>query len=178
MTTSIKKITRRHGSIYNLPQNIRDDIDMLLVEDKNIYQDIVDFIKTKHGINISDSALSRYYKNFIEESRLRKTLMEHAARLGDDPENAYAMEKLTSSMITRRLADAMMDNTLDIVQDAKLIMAFASLQKANIQREQWQAEVKKKVEKTANDITKVIKKNGISDSTALQIREKILGINK
>jgi Glu-tRNA(Gln) amidotransferase subunit E-like FAD-binding protein len=168
---------RKHGSIHDLPEHIKKDINALLIENKT-YADIVAFVKKHHGVDLTDSSLSRYNKEFMEELKLTRILQEQAAWLNDDPEKALVLEKLTATMITRRLATALQEGDFKVVDNAKLIDAFAKLQASSTKRAAFEEEIKKKIAKTAEDVSKIAKKSGLSDDAASQIRAKILGIVK
>ncbi len=166
---------RRHGKVYSLPDDIRRKVNDLITEPAVTYDDVKAFLK-KEGHDVSTSAIGRYAQFFFNEVREMEMLRDQAKLITNDPDKALLLEKLTASMIVKRLALALQDESFDVMKNAKLIDAYAKLQKSNLQREQWGAEVQKTVKKVADDVQKIAKKNGLSDDTAAQIRAKILGI--
>lgn len=168
---------RRHGKLHTLPEETRREVNDLLIEPNVTYEDVGEFLTAK-GFDISKSAIGRYGKWFFNEVRETEMLRDQAALITSDPDKAMLLEKLTATMITKRLALALQEDRFDVMKNAKLIQAFATLQKSSMHREQWHTEVKTKIIKTADDVTKIAKKGGLTDDAAAQIRSKILGITK
>ncbi len=169
--------SRRHGKVHELPEDIRRQVNDLLIEPTVTYEDIEEFLKER-GHDISSSSIGRYGQWFFNEVREIEMLRDQAALITSDPGQALQLEKLTSIMITKRLAVALQDGSFDVLNHAKLIEAFAKLQRSSTQREQWHTEVRSKVIKTADAVATLAKKSGLSDNAAAQIRAKILGIAK
>jgi hypothetical protein len=168
---------RRHGKVHELPDDIRAEVNRLLIEPTVTYEDIQEFLKER-GHDISSSSIGRYGQWFFNEVRETEMLRDQAALITSDPEQALLLEKLTATMITKRLAMAMQQDDFNVLKHAKLIDAFAKLQRSSTQREQWQTEVKNRVVKAAEAVSKIVEKNGLSDDAAAQIRAKILGVAK
>jgi hypothetical protein len=166
---------RRHGKVYELPEAVRHEVNALIVQPEITYEDISAFLKTR-GYDISTSAIGRYCQWFFNEVRETEMLRDQAKLLTSDPDKVLLLEKLTSSMIVKRLAIALQEEEFDVMKNAKLIAAYASLQKANLDREKWGAEIQKTIKGVAEDVSKIVKKNGLSEAAASQIRNKILGI--
>lgn len=165
---------RRHGKVYELPEHIRREVNDLIVEPDVTYEDISAHLKLK-GIDISTSAIGRYCKWFFNEVRETEMLRDQAKLLTSDPDKVLLLEKLTSSMIVKRLAIALQENEFDVMKNAKLIDAYAKLQKSNLQREQWGAEIRKKVDKAVDSIEKKAKKE-LSPDTLKYIKEVVYGL--
>ncbi|TAN40787.1 MAG: DUF3486 family protein [Nitrospirae bacterium] len=170
---------RRHGSIQGLDESIRKEVNALLLANKT-YAEIVAFIKQKHALDLSDSSLSRYNAAFMEEVRETEILRDNALWLNDDPDKALILEKLTATMITRRLATALKDGGFDVTSKGAscLIDAFAKLQASSTKRAEFEGRMKDKTEKAATAVAKIAKKGGLSDDTVNDIKAKILGIAK
>ncbi|MBI5056990.1 MAG: DUF3486 family protein [Nitrospirae bacterium] len=168
---------RKHSSLDDLPGEVKKEVHALLIEPNITYEDVGAFLKTK-GHDISKSAIGRYGKSFFNEVRETEMLRDQAALITSEPDKAMLLEKLTATMITKRLALALQNEEFDVMKNAKLIQAFAALQKSSMHREQWHTEVKDKIVKTADDVSKIAKKGGLTDDAAAQIRAKILGIAK
>jgi len=167
---------RRHGKIHELPKDILKQVHDLLLEPKITYSDIVAFLKD-NGHEVSDSAVGRY-SEWFNEWRETEMLRDQAALIASDPATALDLEKMTSTMATTRFAYAMKKEGFDITEHPKLIAAFATMQASSVKREQWNSVVKERVMKTADDVSKIAKKGGLTDDAAAQIRAKILGIAK
>jgi DNA-binding transcriptional regulator YhcF (GntR family) len=52
----------------------------------------------------------------------------------------------------------------------------AKLSKASVDQKKWMAEVRSKARDTAEEVVREVKKSGLSEETAEEIRKKILGI--
>jgi len=164
---------RRHSKFFSFPPQVQEEVKALLIEPNTTYDDVVQFLKSK-GYEWSDSGVERFSKFFFNEIRETEMLRDQAAMLLNEPERALELEKLTATMITKRLAMAMQVESFDILKNAKMIDAFAKLQRASTQREQYTAEVQARVRKTADAVVKIVKRHGISAATAEDIKNKIL----
>ncbi len=164
---------RRHSKFFSFPVEIQEQVKALLIEPRTTYEDVVQFLKSK-GHDWSDSGVERFSKWFFNEIRETEMLRDQAAMLLNEPERALELEKLTATMITKRLAMAMQQESFDVLEHAKIIDAFAKLQRASTQREQYTAEISEKVKKTADAVVKIAKRHGVSDATAADIKNKIL----
>lgn len=61
---------------------------------------------------------------------------------------------------------------------AKASKNIAALTSASTNLKEYQAKLQVKIEQTASEVAKVVKKGGLSDETADEIRRKILGIGE
>lgn len=61
---------------------------------------------------------------------------------------------------------------------AKASKNIAALTSASTSLKEYQAKLQVKIEQAANDVAKAVKKGGLSDETADEIRRKILGIGE
>ena len=173
MASHIKK--RRHSKFYSFPPEIQEAVKALYLEPTTTIQDVVDFLKSK-GIDWSKSGAHRHQQWFISEIRDLDILRDQAAMLLADPEHALDLERLTATMLTKRIAVAMQDTTFDVLKHAKLIDAFAKLQRASTQREQYQNDVRTKVNKTADAVAKIAKAKGMDKNGIELIKQKVQGI--
>ncbi len=171
-STHTKK--RRHSKFYSFPPDIQEAVKALYIEPTTTIQDVVDFLKSK-GIDWSKSAAHRHQQWFIAEIRELDILRDQAAMLMSEPEHALDLEKLTATMLTRRIAVAMQMEGFDILKHAKLIDAFAKLQRASTQREQYTAEVRTKISKVAEKVEKKIGKD-VSKEKLKEVVGLIYGI--
>lgn len=166
---------RRHSKFFSFPAEIQEQVKALLIEPKTTYADVVEFLKSKK-CDWSDSGVERFSKWFFNEIRETEMLRDQAAMLLNEPERALELEKLTATMITKRLAMAMQQESFDVLDHAKIIDAFAKLQRASTQREQYTAEIRNKTRATAEKVEKIAKKGGLTKETVEQIKKQILGI--
>jgi len=165
---------RRHGKVHELPDDIRAEVNRLLIEPTVTYEDIEEFLKER-GHSISSSSIGRYGQWFFNEVRETEMLRDQAALITSDPDQALLLEKLTATMITKRLAMAMQEGDFNVLKHAKLIDAFAKLQRSSTQREQLYNELKKKAKKAFNKAEKNIKKMS-KEELIKSMREEIYGL--
>jgi hypothetical protein len=166
---------RRHSKFFTFPAEIQDQVKRLLIEPMTTYEDVVTFLKDK-GYDWSDSGVERFSKWFFNEIRETEMLRDQASMLLNEPERALDLEKLTATMITKRLAMAMQNDKFDVLKNAKMIDAFAKLQRSSTQREQYSQEVRQKVQAAAGKVEKIAKAKGLTKETVEQIKKQILGI--
>ncbi len=166
---------RRHSKFFSFPAEIQEQVKALLIEPRTTYDDVVQFLKSK-GQDWSDSGVERFSKWFFNEIRETEMLRDQAAMLLNEPERALELEKLTATMITKRLAMAMQKDDFEILKHAGMIDAFAKLQKSSTSREQYIAQVRTKVQEAAGKVEKIAKAKGLTRETVEQIKKQILGI--
>lgn len=147
---------RRHSKFFSFPAEIQEQVKALIIEPTTTYEDVVRFLADK-GLAWSTSGVERFSKWFFNELREIEMLRDQAAMLLNEPERALELEKLTATMITKRLALAMQNDSFDILKNAKLIDAFSKLQASSTKREQYTAEVKQKVGRALEKVEKKMK---------------------
>jgi hypothetical protein len=160
---------RRHSKFFSFPPEIQQQIKDLILEPSATYEDVVAFLDAR-GYKWSTSSVERFSKWFVTEIRQIEILREQAGMLLNEPDKALQLEKLTSQMITMRLAVAMQAEAFDVLQHAKLIDAFSKLQQSSTKREQWSEEVKHKIGKALASVEKKMK-NMSKEEMVLAMRE-------
>ncbi|MBI5634871.1 MAG: DUF3486 family protein [Nitrospirae bacterium] len=168
---------RRHGKVHTLPPEIRKEVDDLLTEPGTTYEDIAEFLKAK-GHDIGKSSIGRYGKDYLSTYQRLRIVEDQARTLVSEAGEGLVLDEAGGKLVAQRLIEILMSSDIDIADNPKLLSAFASMQKANIAREKLKADLKDRVVKTADDVTKIAKKSGLSEDAAAQIRNKILGISK
>jgi hypothetical protein len=166
---------RRHSKFFSFPAEIQQQIKDLILEPSATYEDVVLFLDSK-GYKWSTSSVERFSKWFITEIRQIEILREQAGMLLNEPDKAMQLEKLTSQMITMRLAVAMQTESFDVLKHAKMIDAFAKLQQSSMKREQWGVEIRDKIAAAAGKVEKIGKAKGLTKETVELIKKQILGI--
>jgi histidinol phosphatase-like PHP family hydrolase len=173
MATATKQ--RRHGKLHELPGEIRREVNDLLIEPSITYEDVAQYLQGK-GYDISKSSIGRYGQQFFNEVRETEMLRDQAALLTSEPDQALLLEKLTATMLTKRLALAMQDPAFDVLKHPKMIDSFAKLQQSSTQREKWSNEIRKAAEKAVKEIEKKAKKLELQPDTLKYIKEVIYGL--
>jgi DNA-binding transcriptional ArsR family regulator len=159
---------RRHGKIHELPDDVRKEVDALLIENAT-YEEISEYLKSK-GYDISRSAVGRYGKDFMNYIREVRIIEDQAKQIVSGNDDAMVLEEAIVTML--------MSEGINLNKIPRIVSDFARLQASSVLRERMKAEFRKKAEATADAVAKIVKKGGLSDSAASQIRAKILGIAK
>ena len=173
---SHKKI-RRHGKVHELPEELRKEIDDLLVEPDITYDDIAAFLKGK-GHDISKSSIGRYGKDFLSEYQQLRIIEDQARTLVSESGDGLILEEAGSKLFGKKIIELLMEQDIDIRKIPKLIMGFASLQRSSVAREKLKSELQDKVKDAAETVTEIAKSKGLSAQAVKEIKNKILGIAK
>ncbi|MDP8162817.1 DUF3486 family protein [Pasteurella skyensis] len=175
----------QRSSIEQLPKEVRHWLERALTENGfSGYKQLENLLKEK-GYQISKSAIHRYGQKLEKRFQAIKNSTE-AARLiaeGAEDEGDHRSEALMA-MIQSSLFDALIDleDADQLEPDEKLkLLSFtgkniAALTQASTKLKAYQSEVKQRAELAAKEVEKVVKKGGLSDDVADEIRRKILGI--
>jgi Glu-tRNA(Gln) amidotransferase subunit E-like FAD-binding protein len=167
---------RRHSRIGDeLPQELKREVDRLLVEGNVTYDDIKAFLEEK-GCDISRSAIGRYGKEFLASYQKLRVIEEKSRTLVSEAGDGMVLEEAAAKIFAQKIVEAQLLEGFDILENPRLIGDFAKLQSSTVARERFKRELKEKVEKTAESVIKVARQGGLSDEKAEEIRKKILGI--
>ncbi|RJP59031.1 MAG: DUF3486 family protein [Deltaproteobacteria bacterium] len=167
---------RKHSKVEDeLPPEIRREVNRLLIEGET-YEDISDYLKGK-GHDISRSSIGRYGKDFLNEYR-RLLVIEDKSKIlvSEAGGDGMILEEAVAKKMAAKLMELLLDEGIDISKTPRIISDFAKLQSSTVTRERLKGDFQKKAEKTADDIVRSVKKDGLSEEKAEQIRKKILGI--
>jgi hypothetical protein len=167
---------RRHSSIGDeLPQELKREVDRLLVEGNVTYDDIKAFLEEK-GYDISRSAIGRYGKEFLAQYQRLRVIEEKSRTLVSEAGDGMVLEEAAAKIFAQKIVEAQLLEDFDILENTRLISDFAKLQSSTVARERFKRELKEKVAKTAESVVKTARQGGLSDEKAEEIRRKILGI--
>jgi hypothetical protein len=164
---------RRHGKVNELPAEVRREVDALLVEPGVTYEDINAFLKER-GHDISKSSIGRYGHEFLATYQRLRIIEDQSKALVSEAGEGLVLEEAGSKLFAQKIIEALMKGNEPV--DSDLMFSFASLQKSSIAREKFKSDLKDKLAKTADKVDKIVRKGGLSDEAAKQIREKILGV--
>lgn len=177
----------KRSSVEQLPQTVRHELERKLADNGfSDYTALAEWLN-EQGYEISRSAVHRYGAKIQKRFASIKASTE-AARLiaeGASDEGDTRSEALVA-MVQTELFDALveigdMDNLTPVEKFnmiAKASKNIADLTSASTRLKEYQAKLQVKIEQTANDVAKAVKKGGLSDDTADEIRRKILGIGE
>ena len=176
--------SNRRSTIDTLDPRIQAEVNSAIKEGRASIDDIVDLIKGMGG-DASRSAVGRYVKNQNDQLRKYREAQEVAKvwvdKLGNEPEGDVG--RLIIEML--RVISFQTMSQMDSAEPEQLmflghaIKNIAQADKLLVDRE---AAVRKmvaaQVAKAAEEVTKTVRKAGMSDETVDLIRSKILGIGE
>lgn len=172
----------QRSKIITLPESIKAELDQRLLGGKFCdYSALSTWLNEQlqsQGLEIaiSRSALHRYGQSFEERLAAITIATEQAKAVADaaqDDEGAMneALIRLVQTKAFEALVDAEDANSLP-----KMGVMIAKLSKASVDQKKWMREMKEKTKQAADDVGKIAKQGGMSESTAKEIRQRILGI--
>jgi hypothetical protein len=176
----------KRSKITQLPPDIKAKLDKMLIEGSfSDYDRMADWLNEQLldqdlELTISKSSIHRYGQNFEEKMVAIKIATEQARAITEavgDGEGVVG-DALTSLCQEKAFQVLVKMGELDPedVDFTKLTVAVAKLNKASVDQKKWLSEVRVKAKATAEDVVKAVKKGGMSEKTAEEIRKKILGI--
>ncbi|ENX20177.1 hypothetical protein F892_03100 [Acinetobacter vivianii] len=153
----------------------------------NGYEEIA-AILAERGYNIGKSSIHRYGQK-LEQKLSAITASTQAALLFKDAikDDGEALNSAMLSMVQsgyfecfislQELNDEMPpEERLKLL--SKVSKGVAEISKASVNQKKWELEVRDKVEAAAKAVENIVKKGGLSQESADEIRSKILGITK
>lgn len=167
------------SKIHLLPEAIRTELERRLITSGfSNYDAIAKWLRDQE-YDISRSAVHRFGQDFAAKCEAIREATERAkaivATVGDDEGN---MNEALIRLIQQLTFDILINK-----QDAdiaallpKMGVMVAKISKASVEQKKWMADVRERARKTADDVMKVAKAGGMSESTAKEIRQRILGI--
>jgi len=167
------------SKITLLPDALRAELERRLIGSGFANYDAIAKWLREQDVDISRSAVHRFGQDFATKCEAIKLATEQAkaivATVGDDEGN---MNEALIRLIQQLSFDILVKN-----QDAdiaallpKMGVMVAKLSKASVDQKKWMSEAKGKAKDAAEEVVKAVKKSGMSEKTAEEIRKKILGI--
>lgn len=169
-----KESRKKAGKASDLPVDILDQIDRLLVEGVS-YDDISNFLG-EQGFEISKTAIGRHGEEFFETCRKLRVLEEKSRVLASRGEDGLILEEATSRLLAQMILEALLSGEIEKERLPRMLSDFTRLQSSNVQREKLRLEVMRRTEKSAEDEDESGRRGGLSDEAAAEIRRKILGL--
>ena len=162
-----------------LPEDIRAELERRLITSGFSNYDAIAAWLREQDVDISRSAVARFGQDFAAKCDAIRIATEQAkaivATVGDDEGN---MNEALIRLIQQLSFDILIKN-----QDAdiaallpKMGVMVAKLSKASVDQKKYMSEIREKTKQAADDVVKAVKKGGMSEATAEEIRKKILGI--
>ncbi|WP_230311319.1 DUF3486 family protein [Kingella kingae] len=170
-----------------LPENVRREFERCLIENGFAnYTDLAAWLN-QQGYQISRSAAYRYGSKIERRLRAIKESTEAAKLIvaNADDENDSRSEALMA-LLQNQLFEALVDisekDSEELAPEARFDLLseggkrIAGLISASTRLKEYQNKVKSRALAAADEVAKAVKKGGLSDDTAEQIRKQILGI--
>lgn len=146
--------SRRHGRIRDeLPAEIREQVDRLLIEGGSTYDDIKAYLDAE-GYDISRSAIGRYGADFMNTYQRLRVVEEKSRALVSEAGDGMVLEEAAGKLFAQMILEAQMDGSLDITKLPRIISDFARLQASTVLRERLKKEFRNKAEKAVADAEK------------------------
>jgi len=167
---------RCHGRIRDeLPQEVREKVDRLLVEGGSTYDDIRDFLAAE-GYDISRSAIGRYGKDWLNTYQRLRIAEDKARTLVSEVGDGLALDEAASRLLMQQVLELLISTELAPKERASLMKSVAILQSSSVQREKLKKELRSKVEEVAEEVTQTARRGGMSDELIREMEERVLGI--
>jgi flagellar hook-basal body complex protein FliE len=170
------------SKITKLPDIIKRELDKRLITGSfSDYRKLSDWLQ-EQGFEISRSAINRYGQAFEDRLAAIKVASEQARAVSEAVgDNEGVMNDALISLVQEKAFDVLVNlQTSDPVAFAKIFpkmgIMVAKLSKASVDQKKWMSEAKGKAKDAAEEVVKAVKKSGMSEKTAEEIRKKILGI--
>ena len=168
---------RKHSRVQDeLPAEVREQVDRLLIEQAT-YDEIKEFLD-REGYDISRSAIGRYGHDFLAAYQNLRIIEDKSRALVSEAGDGMVLEEAAAKLFSQMILEAQLSGKLDIKKLPRIISDFAKLQSSTVSRERLKRDIAQRVTQTADDVAKTVKKSGLSDETAEEIRKKIMGISK
>ena len=171
----------KRSAVTGLPREVKEWLDKALIEGNFSGYEALEEDLRGRGYAISKSGIHRYGKEFKEKIEGIKKSTEMAkmlaAEAGDD-------EGALNDALVRILQDKLFNLVMELeinpakINVASLSRSIADLARASISQKKFMAEVRTKSKAAADEVVKEVKKAGLSDEAANDIRKRILGIGE
>ncbi len=165
---------RRHGKIDHLPEDVRNEVERLLLEPDTTYEDIAEFLGKK-GYDISRSAVGRYGKEFLNQVRELRVVEDQARTLVSEAGDGLILEEAASKLAAKSIVKLLLENGVQAARIPYLVSDLAKLQMSSVRREALKADLRKKLDRTFKKVEKDVKK--MSKAEVLRfIKEEVYGL--
>ena len=141
------------------------------------------------GYSIGKSSIHRYGQKLENKLAAVQASTQAAMMIADAaPDDGDLRSSAVLSLVQTELFNALIalqesDNPDADPADRIMLMAkagkgIAEIAKASVNQKKWELEIKDKVEAAAKAVENIVKKGGLSQESAAEIRSQILGIAK
>jgi hypothetical protein len=166
--------TRRHSKVSDeLPEEFRSEVDRLLVEGAT-YEDVSIFLKGK-GFDISKSSIGRYGKEFLSAYQRLRIIEDQSRSLVSEAGDGLVLEEAGGKLMAQKIIEILLARDIDMKKIPDLAIGLASLIKANVGREKFKADLKKRVDKVFEKTEKNMQKMS-KEEMLKSLREEVYGL--
>lgn len=165
---------RRHGKIDHLPDEVRGEVERLLLEPDITYEDVAEFLKKK-GYDISRSAVGRYGKEFLNQVRELRIIEDQAKTLVSEAGDGLVLEEAASKLAAKSIIKLLLDNGVKAARIPYLVSDLAKLQMSSVRREALKADLRKKVDRVFKEAEKNVKTMSKAEMLKF-IKEEVYGL--
>lgn len=164
------------SKIALLPKAVKAWLDSALVDGNFSGYEALEVELKARGFDIGKSSIHRYGSAFEQKLANLKVASEQAKAIvsatGDDE---GAVSEALMLMVQEQLFNLLNagDGDMDL---PKIARAVADLGRTTVTQKKWQTEVRARAAAAAAAVDAVVKKGGLSDAAADDIRRRILGI--
>lgn len=169
-------VRRRSRIETELPMAVRDTLERMLQEGVT-YEEVSEWCKSQ-GYEISRSSVGRYGKRYFELCQQFKRFEGMSRSLVNRSEEGLAMEEVVGKILFQGAMEALIEDDMDITEKTRLMSSVARLQSSHVNMAKWKQKTEDRVRAAAKGVDAIVKKSGLSDAAANEIRAKILGINR
>jgi hypothetical protein len=179
----------RESAIDQLKPEDKQKLDRWLM-DKGFcgYEEIANKL-TELGYSIGKSSIHRYGQKLENKLAAVQASTQAAMMIADAaPDDGDLRSSAVLSLVQTELFNALLalqesDNPDADPADRIMLLAkagkgIAEIAKASVNQKKWELEIKDKVEAAAKAVENIVKKGGLSQESAAEIRSQILGIAK
>lgn len=174
-----RKKTRISSKIDELPEIIRTNVDVMLMDTSNTYQHISDFLKTQ-GYEVSKSSVGRYamrsntaMQRLLEAQAQTEKLVQVVKQNPDADYTEAGMRMLMDGLINKM---ATAEEEFDQLPLDKAGRLLASLSRTKVYKDRVRQDMQKKADlafrEMESEIMKVIKQDAESAEALKRILEK------
>ncbi|WP_448761062.1 DUF3486 family protein [Acinetobacter tandoii] len=153
----------------------------------NGYEEIA-AILAERGYNIGKSSIHRYGQKLenklaaIKASTQAALLFQESVKDDGDGLNSAVLSMIQTEYFECFIALQELNDNLTPEKRlellAKVSKGVAEISKASVNQKKWEIEIREKVEAAAKAVENIVKKGGLSQKSADEIRSQILGIAK
>lgn len=169
-----KKVRKHYAVEDRLPEDIRAQVDRLLIEGAT-YDEVQAWLDGQ-GHDISRSAIGRYGKDFLAAYQRLRMVEDQARTLVSEAGDGLVLEEAASKLFGQQIIEGLVSAKIDVTTLPRLVSDFAKLAGASVQRERLKADLKNKADKAVKKVEKQLTDLSIPEDKLAYIKEVIYGI--